>query len=425
MSNQPEQLLISSVLRNRNMGDALKRNISARMFYIYPDEWQWIEDFYLKRTTTPSKAAFLSKFPNFRIKQADDTEYFSDEVREEHKKRSTMAAMSDVLDMVQNGDGDYLNTMFQHAMKISSDLGLVSDGDVFRDHADILHEFAMRKERYDLMGASGIPSGFPTFDERTGGFAPGEFWVFAARLGVGKSFSLQNMAINGSLAGYSCLYYALEQPRANVMARIVPLVSPRLGMKMFTTRNLIRGEGYDQIEFMEFMNNLQNKVKGNFHVQDGSGGRVSTAQVAAGIERIKPDIVYVDHLTLMQKKTADFAGVAEIADELDLLSKQYQIPIVSAAQLNRNGAQKGAGTETIAESDKIGQNASGIVFIEKSSKRVIKYTNQKSRNTEGGFGWWARFEPERGIFTEIDYDTAQELIEIDEMNDREAIADDK
>jgi hypothetical protein len=48
------------------------------------------------------------------------------------------------------------------------------------------------------------------------------------------------------------------------------------------------------------------------------------------------------------------------------------------------------------------------------SKRVIKYSVEKSRNSEGGFGWWVKFSPDRGVFNEIDYDTAQELMEDDE-----------
>jgi replicative DNA helicase len=418
--NSPEQLLISSVLRNGDLKDAMSHGVNRRMFHIYTNEWAWIEDFYLKRSRTPSKAAFLAKFPNFRLKVVDDTPHFTDEVREEHKVRSVLGAVSEVLDSANSGDGDTaLNKMFSQAMKISSDLGLHNDGDIFRDHEDILKEFAIRKERFETMGSSGIPTGFETFDERTGGFAPGESWVWAARLGQGKSFNLQKMGVHAALCGYNVLYYALEQPRANVMARIIPLVSPKIGAKMFTSQSLIRGKDYDQSEFLEFMHELRKKVKGNFHVADGTRGRIGTTQVASGIEMHKPDIVFIDHITLMDKKSQDHLGVAEVADELDYMSKQYNIPVVQAAQLNRNGSQKGAGPETLAESDKIGQNASGIVFLEKPSKRVVKYYVQKARNTEGNFGWWARFSPDKGVFDEIDYDTAQELMELDAQEEQD------
>lgn len=416
MRANPEQLLISSLLRNGDIGIALKRGIKRDMFHVYKDEWEWIEKFYLTRSKCPSKAAFVSTFPTFRLKVVDDTEHFADEVRNEHAVVEVVNSLASVMEQAKARNGrQALTEMFNSSMRIGNDLGLVVDGDVFSDNDDIISDFALRRERYERMGASGIPTGFATFDERTGGLAPGEFHVWAARLGGAKSYSAQNVAKNAALAGYKVLYYALEQPRANVMARIIPLVSGSAGKKIFTSQNLIRGNGYDPVEFMEFMHELRTKIKGNLHVVDTSHGRISTVDIAAGIERNKPDLLVVDHLTLVSRNTNDHLGTAEVADELNSFSMQYDIPVLALSQLNRQGAQKGAGPETIAESDKIGQNAAGIVFIQKMSKRVIKYSVEKSRNSEGGFGWWVKFAPDRGVFSEIDYEIAQELMEEDEM----------
>jgi replicative DNA helicase len=140
---------------------------------------------------------------------------------------------------------------------------------------------------------------------------------------------------------------------------------------------------------------------------------VTTSMIASQIERNKPDIVIVDHITLMGRGAQDWQGVAQVADELTQLGNQYNIPIVSAAQLNRNGTSDSAGLESIAEADKIGQNASGVVFCRPKSRRVMKFENQKQRNGDGEFGYWAEFNPDIGVFREIDYDRAQELIEQD------------
>lgn len=576
-----EQLLISSILRNGDLPVALKRGLKGKMFHIYPEHYAWIEDFYLKRSRTPTKAAFIQKFEKtFVIKEADDTEHFTEEVRQDHKLKSIAAAADAIMTSVDEHDADNaLNTMQRAAMQISTELGLVNDGDVFRDHEDIIKEFLMRKERYELLGASGIPTGFGTFDTRTGGYGPGEFWVIAARPGamisdsepiltprgwvkngdlkvgdavVGsdgkpttvigvyphkdkqvylmtfsdgtvvragdehlwtvnkhlnhdnwevktthqimeamaehgrsyavprltgpvhvdgvfltglygrryitsvelidefedmtciavsnpdslyairsgilthntKSFSMQKMAAHAALAGYSVQYNALEQPRANVMARITSLVSPKVGGQIFSSQNLIRGHGYDHIEFMKFMNDLQHNIKGKLHVADGTKGKITASDIAAQIERNKPDIVFVDHITLMGRGSRDWQGVAEVADDLTQISNQYSIPVVSAAQLNRGGVQKEAGLEAIAEADKIGQNASGVIFIKQHSPSVIGYTMEKSRNGVGGFGWWAKFVPDRGVFDEVNYDVAQELIEQDEEEARRSQIED-
>jgi replicative DNA helicase len=410
-------MLISAIIQNGDIGEAFKNGLDKKMFYIYPEQFAWIEGYYLAHQRTPSKSAFAVQFPDFRrkvIEDENDTTHFTQLVRQEHKRKQMELAAEKIFEMIDEDDYDNaLNHMYASAIKISSDMGLINDGDVFRDNADIMKELMIRKERYELTGASGIPTGFETFDERTGGFAPGEFWVFAARPGSKKSWTLQKFASHAALCGYKVQFNALEQPRANVMARIVSLVSKQVGGVQFSAQNLIRGKDYDQMAFMKFMNDLEREIKGRLHVADGTQGKVTTSMIASQIERNKPDIVIVDHITLMGRGAQDWQGVAQVADELTQLGNQYNIPIVSAAQLNRNGTSDSAGLESIAEADKIGQNASGVVFCRPKSRRVMKFENQKQRNGDGEFGYWAEFNPDIGVFREIDYDRAQELIEQD------------
>lgn len=420
MAINNEQLLISAILRNGNLDLAFKCGLSNKMFHVYNEEFTWIEEFYLKRSRTPEVAAFAKKFPNFVRKAVDDTEHYTYEVREEHKKRALLQAALDHIELIEQDETDAaLNAMHSSAMKISSELGLINDGDIFRDNEDVMLEFAMRRERFEKYGASGIQTNFETFDDRTGGFAPGEMWIFAARPGGKKSYTLQKFATEAAMAGHTVQYNALEQPRANVMARIVPMISQRVGRKLFQSRSLIRGNEYDPVEFNEFMQHLKANVKGNLHVADGTQGKVSTAMVASQIERNKPDIVFIDHISLMEKQGQDWQALAQVADDLTQLANQYNIPIVCASQLNRNGSQKGAGLESIAEADKIAQNASGVVFIHSMSKHTIKYQVEKIRNDEGSFGWWAKFAPNEGVFREVDFPTAEQIMEADEAEEME------
>lgn len=425
MSTNAEQLLISAILRTGKLDVAYKSGLNKNQFYIHEEEFNWIEDFYLKRSRVPEKAVFMAKFgrgsDGFRIKEADDVEHFTYEVREAHKLRSVTKAAAKILEQVDDKDGDAaLNEMFAASVRISSELGLVNDGDILKDYDDVLRELAVRRERFNKYGTSGIPSGFQTFDERTGGFAPGELWVPAARPGQGKSYFLQKVAITAAVSGYKVMYNALEQPRANVMARILPFVSSnRNGRNMFNTRHLIQGRDYDPEELQEFLEEMKSNIKGNLNVADGTKGRVSVANIAAQIERYHPDVVIVDHISLMERNTHDHAGLAEVADGLTNLANQHQIPVISASQLNRQGTQKGSGLETLAESDKIGQNASGVIMFDRPSKRVVRYTCAKYRNGDSDFSWWALFDPEHGNFKEIDWSEAQAQIARDEEQEND------
>ena len=415
MTTPVEQKLISSVLRNGDLPVAFKKGVNSKMFHIYPNEWRWIEEYYLRYGRTPQKDAFKTGNPSFTIKAVDpETEFFCEVLKEEHKIKSILSAINEIIDHTDTGDGDgALSLMHTAAMKISGELGLIKDGDIFSDNEDIVKELMTRKERYETTGVSGIPMGFPTYDERTGGAAPGEFHLVAARTGVGKSWGMQNWAAHAALSGYKVQYDALEQPRANVFARVMSLVSPRIGGQLYTAQNLIRGRDYDADEFHRFMRDLKENVKGNLHVADGTTGKITTAMIAEQIERNRPDIVFVDHITLMGKRSNDWQGVGEVADELTHLANRYEIPIVSGAQLNRQGTQKGSGPETIAEADKIGQDAAGITIIEAHSARVLQYHEVKYRNGPSGWSFWVKFNPDAGEFKEISFELAQELIEED------------
>lgn len=424
-SDKPEQMLISSILRNSDLAVAYTYGLDKKMFHVYKNQFEWIDQFYLKHQKVPSKAAFSTQFPTFVRKEADDTVHFTQLVRDEYKRRCVEDTTKSILEHLDDNDFDgALHSMYTNAIKIQSDMGLINDGDVFSDNGDIMKEFLKRKERFDLYGASGIPTGFPTFDERSGGFGPGEFAVLAARPGSKKSWLLQPWAAYAALKGYKVQFNALEQPRANVMARIVSLISKEMCGEQFSAQNLIRGRDYDYMAFQKFINELEQQIKGRLHVADGTLGKVTTSMIASQIERNHPDVVFIDHITLMGRGSQDWSGVAQVADEIVQLGNQYNIPMVSAAQLNRNGVSKDAGLESIAEADKIGQNASLVMFSRPMSKRIIFLDNQKERNGEGGFGLWLHFQPEIGIFKEVDYDTAQLMIEEDEEK-RQEVENDK
>jgi replicative DNA helicase len=412
-------MLISSILKHRNLQTALKKGLNKNMFYIYPNEFSWIEDYYLNHSKTPSMEAFVTKFNHFTIKKVeqDETAHFTEEVKEDHKRKSTVRAVEDVLKQIELGNPDgAIQLMHDRSIKIHHDLGMINDTDVFKDHDDIMNDFTLRRTRYEKFGASGVKSGFGTFDARTGGFAPGEFHVFSARSGVGKSWTLQKMAAQAALDGRVVQYEALEQPRSNVMARIMSLVSKDLIHEIIDPQALLWGNGYDPLALEKLVNKFKSEVGGKMHVADGTKGRISVPMIAAQIERNHPDIVFVDHITLVARENRDFSGVSEVADDLTQLANQYSIPIVSASQLNRAGATGSIGLEHLAESDKIGQDATGVVTIKKLTRRVVEYEMIKSRNGVADFKWHAEFDPTFGIFKERPLDDLKEIMAEDEAD---------
>ena len=88
-------------------------------------------------------------------------------------------------------------------------------------------------------------------------------------------------------------------------------------------------------------------------------------------------------------------------------------PVLAAAQLNRLGARL-SGQPTIAElaqSDAIGQDADFVLMQRRMSNGPVM-VNSVAKNRHGltdGVMFWTKFDPDYGMFREIDRDTAEDL----------------
>lgn len=406
MASTPEQYLISSVLRDKDMNLALANHITADMFRAYPDEWEWLEYYYRNYRKTPTKAAFKAQFPKFTVKASNDTGHFATEVRKAHARRQMLTGINEWTDLIAKGAIDQaVQAMGSQTVKIAASLGSMNDGDIFSMYEDIVADVERRVHRVAKTGSAGIPTGFPTLDERTGGPQPGDLWIIGARLGEGKSWTMQAMATAAVLSGYTVQFDALEQSRAQVGMRIHGFLSSQVGREIFSTTSLMQGRDFDLVQYKKFVRQLKKDLDGKLHVSDTTRGRVGIMTVASQIERNNPDIVYIDYLTLMDKKGGEWQDVAALSSGLLNLSVEYQVPIVAASQLNRNaaGGKEPGGADTISQSDAIGQDASGIITIKQTSSKTLMMKMAKNRNGPGGFKWYVHFEPDKGIMKEVDY----------------------
>lgn len=419
MATNPEILLISSVLRDADMMTAFKMGISKDQFHACSEEWEWMEGYYKRHRKTPSKIAFKQQFPEFIVKAVNDTGHFSEEVRKSHARIALTRAMKDVADSIAEGDVDSaVRKMHSSIVSISSDMGDgTNDSDIITSWQDTYAEVSSRVERVSLHGMSGVPTGFTTLDERTGGPQPGHVWIVGARLGQGKSWTMMRMATAAVIENYSVQYNALEQTRAEVAMRVHAFLSSEVGKELFSNLDLMQGKNFDLAAYKSFLKGMKSSISGRLHVSDTSRGKVSPLTIASQIERNRPDIVFIDYLTLMEKSgDGDWKSIARLSGELKNIAMQYQVPIVAAAQLNRSlgMSKEPAGPEALAQSDAIGQDADAVVTMRQMSPSVIQMKLAKYRHGLSGFKWYCQFQPTEGVFKEVGYDKAQELKDADD-----------
>lgn len=420
MSSNNETMFISAVLRQSDHKTPVLAGVKPNWFATYPEEWDWVNRYINRHRKAPSKALFKSKYPDFQVVRSDDVEYCIAELRDDYLRRSLVSAVDQVIDKIKD-DSEITNVIEELQTKLvtlhADGYGNANESDVLDDWEETYNEVTRRYERTNEKGLSGVPTGFDTLDLVTNGPQPGDYWIVAARLGQGKTWTLLKMACTAVYRGYTVQYDALEQSRTQIAMRSHAFLSSGHAKQGFQSADLMNGKNFDLLAYKDFLKNLKNTLDGRLIVNDTSRGRVSPASVAAQIERNKPDIVFIDYLTLMNSHAGDWQAIAGLSAELKGIAMRYEIPIVAAAQINRTAIGEDLpGAEHLAGADAIGQDADAVITMKQVSRHVVKMKLAKYRHGIDGHVWFNEFRPNSGRFVEISGDDALDIINEDKMD---------
>lgn len=251
--------------------------------------------------------------------------------------------------------------------------------------------FEQMVEEYDEShrnpGMTGIPSGFPTFDEKTGGYQNGDLYSWVARLGVGKTNILLKQADQSRMEGHNTLVVTTEMPVPQMVRRLAGIQSGidpdliRKGMLSTWTRRRL-GRLVDSMVNSE-----------RFHLY-AAGMNQPVGTIGALVNELSPDIVYIDGAYLLRPDTKKFLSklerVPEVFDALRSLALTSDRPFVTTTQFSRQSGKRGkeGSIESIAFSDAIAMNSSVVVAI-KEGKPPFQHTRRifeimKGRDGETG-----------------------------------------
>ena len=195
-----------------------------------------------------------------------------------------------------------------------------------------------------------IPTGWKFFDEKTeGGFFPKTLNVFAGQVNVGKSIVLGNLATNMILADKNVLLISLEMSEFMYSKRISTQLTqiPHGDLKTFT------GELKEQIL------HIKKNINSRLVVKEYPPKTVTVRHIDSYVTKLKhkgfvPDIIVLDYINLLQpiaKNLNSYDAVKEICEHLRALAFKYNLPVISATQINRSGVGVSSpGIENISES---------------------------------------------------------------------------
>ena len=185
-----------------------------------------------------------------------------------------------------------------------------------------------------------VTSGIEKIDTALdGGFRPAEMVVIGARPSVGKSSLLLYSALHAAADGKKVLYISAEMPIRQNAVRALAAVS---GVEM---RQFDHAEQLTEDQRLEALRGLEAYGAGNIHQYMATCIRVpDIRRLALNMRRSGGlDAIYIDYLGLLKaenERENRNACVAEISTAIKALANELYIPIIVAAQLNRNAARQ-------------------------------------------------------------------------------------
>ena len=309
----------------------------------------------------------------------DHYSWFMSEFEGFTKRNELERAILKAADLLENGDYDPVEKLIKDAVQISltKDMGT----DYFADPSGRINNY--------FNSGGQISTGWPSLDKILyGGMSRGELNIFAGGSGSGKSLVMLNIALSWLQAGLSGVYITLELSEELCSLRTDAMLTDT------GTRDIRRDISSTELKVKIFSKNSgQYRIKSlpaQSNVND-IRSYLKEVQIQTGI---KIDFVMVDYLDLVMPVSIkvnpndQFIKDKYVAEELRNLSKELNVLLITASQLNRGAVEQiefdhshiAGGISKINTAD----NVFGI-FTSRAMKEHGRYQMQcmKSRSSTG------------------------------------------
>ncbi|MDD3118833.1 MAG: replicative DNA helicase, partial [Victivallales bacterium] len=215
----------------------------------------------------------------------------------------------------------------------------------------------------------GIPTLYPDLNRLIIGLKPGEMFVLAARPSIGKTTFALNIVRDVAMKGSQqrgVLFFSLEMT-AEQIARKLLCMEAEVGEGSFYDKSF---RPHDLTKLTTAVSNFRNA---SIFIDPTAG--LTVPEMRAKVRRLKSqhsvELVCIDYLQLMRSGSNPESRqqeVAEISSGIKKLAKDFNIPVLVLAQLNREVEKGSSGSarpklSNLRESGAIEQDADIVAFL--------------------------------------------------------------
>ena len=369
MAADNEVRLISKAIRDRDIAPLLERGIKENWFFVEENRavWKFIQDHWKKYSEVPSAITVKDNFPTYRLLDVQDAlPYLLDQLIEYRKRQQTIEVVQLAADAVAAGDhNEALAVLSSGVAKLSEEgLAQVTDLNLAKDPLKRFDEYLNIKTRPN--GLLGMATGFQVMDFATAGLQPGQLVTIIAPPKTGKSVLAMQMAVNVHEDGFVPMFQSfemsnLEQQRRHDAMR-ANISSGRLMRGALKPEEEIRYQ--NTLRRMETMHNF-------FLTESVTAHTIS--QLSLKIEKLQPDIVFIDGVYLMIDEVSGEMttplALTNITRSMKRLAQKHNKPIVITTQVLNHKVRRGQITaDAIGYSSSFFQDSDVIFALQRQDE---------------------------------------------------------
>ena len=386
--------VLNYILSTSDTSILLLNNLNDEFFSDYREEYHWIKTHIDRYGVAPDIHSFLSHFPDFDVIQVgENPNYLIDELYADFNKRKLAAIFNKVRDLLNSDKTDEAMSLYTNA---ASDIVHSKH----MDCVDIFHNTTRYNAYVDKcqdFNKYYVKTGFKELDACIGGWDRNEeLATIVARPGVGKSWVLQRIALSAAEQGLVVGLYSGEMSENKVGYRIDTLISH------LPNSDIMRGRDTIMTDYKKHLESLPQKYKGTIKVLTPSmiDGAAGVTALRAFIERENLDMLCIDQHSLLEddhRARNPIDKAANISKDLKNLQVLKKIPIIAVSQQNREKADDGPSTANVAQTDRISQDSTILIFLSQKDK-VLSLDIVKSRDSVNGKVLQYAIDLNRGLF---------------------------
>ena len=337
---------------------------------------------------------------------------YAEIVRDKATLRKVIKVGSEFIDQAYGQDFEDMDSFIND---VESSIFKISDATSSQELVDASQIVKMSIDKLEQLYATkgevtGVPTGFFDVDKMTAGFQPGDLIILAARPSVGKTAFSLNIATHAALReGKHVAYFSCEMAKEQLMMRI-------LASEARVPGSQLRTGNIEEYAWPKLINTAAKMSEAPLYIDDTSG--ISPFEIRSKIRRLKAkhdvNMIMIDYLQLMslkQRVESREREVSEISKMLKSIAKEFKLPVIALAQLNRGvegRSDRRPMLSDLRESGSIEQDADVIMMLYREDyydrdtpeiKGMAEVLIGKQRNGPTG-GVKLRWSPEYGLFSD-------------------------